>query len=141
MPLDSCRAELSSSEELLEDGDVSRESSILRRSDAGGRDALAAALTRTRARRQLLPGGAARCGAVRRQARRRVGGCSLARSRASRGSARSVSSLSPASPLPLALTLTAPFPQPVTRRSDSSQHLATRCWPHGIAGSALGPCH
>lgn len=29
MPLDSCRAELSSSEELLEDGEVSRESSIL----------------------------------------------------------------------------------------------------------------
>lgn len=37
MPLDSCRAELSSSEELLEDGDVSRESSILGRPDAGGR--------------------------------------------------------------------------------------------------------
>lgn len=43
MPLDSCRAELSSSEELLEDGDVSRESSILpspgggRRSGLGGR--------------------------------------------------------------------------------------------------------
>ena len=29
MPLDSCRAELSSSEELLEEGEVSRESSIL----------------------------------------------------------------------------------------------------------------
>ena len=29
MPFDSCSAELSSSEELLEDGDVSRESSIL----------------------------------------------------------------------------------------------------------------
>lgn len=38
MPLDSCRAELSSSEELLEDGDVSRESSILGSPDARGRD-------------------------------------------------------------------------------------------------------
>lgn len=36
MPLDSCRAELSSSEELLEDGDVSRESSILASPDGGG---------------------------------------------------------------------------------------------------------
>lgn len=37
MPLDSCRAELSSSEELLEEGDVSRESSILRSRGCGGR--------------------------------------------------------------------------------------------------------
>ena len=37
MPLDSCRAELSSSEELLEDGDVSRESSILGSPEGGGR--------------------------------------------------------------------------------------------------------
>lgn len=36
MPLDSCRAELSSSEELLEDGEVSRESSILSSPGAGG---------------------------------------------------------------------------------------------------------
>lgn len=36
MPLDSCRAELSSSEELLEDGEVSRESSILSNPGAGG---------------------------------------------------------------------------------------------------------
>lgn len=44
MPLDSCRAELSSSEELLEDGEVSRESSILSSPGAGGqtgRDAAA----------------------------------------------------------------------------------------------------
>lgn len=37
MPLDSCRAELSSSEELLEEGEVSREPSILRSPDAGQR--------------------------------------------------------------------------------------------------------
>lgn len=36
MPLDSCRAELSSSEELLEDGEVSWESSILSSPGAGG---------------------------------------------------------------------------------------------------------
>lgn len=44
MPLDSCKAELSSSEELLEDGEVSRESSILSSPGAGrqtGRDAVA----------------------------------------------------------------------------------------------------
>lgn len=37
MPLDSCRAELSSSEELLEDGEVSLESSILWSSEVDGR--------------------------------------------------------------------------------------------------------
>lgn len=38
MPLDSCREELSSSEELLEDGDVSRESSILGSPGSRGRE-------------------------------------------------------------------------------------------------------
>lgn len=117
MPLDSCRAELSSSEELLEDGDVSRESSILRSPGGGGRSGTG--------RPHGLGQGRGRSAA----GLRLPGGRSLPRASPASLSARSLSGLGP--PRSHALTL-APPPSPGCWRGIRLlPALSNRCAPRG----------
>lgn len=140
MPLDSCSAELSSSEELLEDDDVSLDSSILGSPEDRWRwreHGQAATQAQARMRRTPYPLPSSRCKA---RDRERM----LAAPRASLLSLSGLfsTSLSTSSALPRIPTRASPFSW-LRRLDHSSLLVTTRCssWGRGGGVRTLTPTH